>query len=53
MLWITPICTVKSHILTSDEGRPKVESLRDTILGGNPNIEVEIHNIRLERDNVA
>lgn len=37
---------------TSDEGRPKVESLRDTILGGNPNIEVEIHNIRLERDNV-
>ena len=37
---------------TSDEGRPKVESLRDTILPGNPNIEVEIHNIRLERDNV-
>ena len=37
---------------TSDEGRQKVESLRDTILAGNPNIEVEIHNIRLERDNV-
>ena len=26
---------------TSDEGRPKVESLRDTILAGNPHIEVE------------
>ena len=37
---------------TADEGRPKVESLRDTILAGNPNIEVEIHNSRLERDNV-
>jgi molybdopterin/thiamine biosynthesis adenylyltransferase len=37
---------------TADEGRPKVESLRDTILAGNPNIEVEIHNTRLERDNV-
>jgi len=38
--------------MTADEGRPKVESLRDTILAGNPNIEVEIHNTRLERDNV-
>ena len=38
--------------MTVDEGRPKVESLRDTILAGNPNIEVEIHNTRLERDNV-
>ena len=37
---------------TADEGRPKVESLRDTILAGNPNIEVEIHNTRLESDNV-
>jgi len=37
---------------TADEGRPKVESLRDTILAGNPNIEVEIHNTRLEGDNV-
>ena len=37
---------------TSDEGRPKVNSLRDTILAGNSNIEVEGHNIRLERDNV-
>ena len=37
---------------TADEGRPKVESLRDTILGSNPNIEVEIHNTRLVRDNV-
>ena len=37
---------------TSDEGRPKVNSLRDTILAGNSNIEVEAHNIRLERDNV-
>ena len=26
---------------TADEGRPKVESLRNTILAGNPNIEVE------------
>ena len=25
----------------SDEGRPKVHSLRDTILSGNPNIDVE------------
>ena len=38
--------------LFRSEGRPKVESLRDTILAGNPNIEVEIHNTRLERDNV-
>ena len=37
---------------TSDEGRPKVESLRDTILAGNPNIEVVIHDTRLERENV-
>ena len=36
----------------SDEGRPKVHSLRDTILAGNSNIEVEVHNIRLERENV-
>ena len=36
----------------SDEGRPKVNSLRDTILAGNSNIEVEVHNIRLERENV-
>ena len=37
---------------SSDEGRPKVNSLRDTILAGNSNIEVEVHNIRLERENV-
>ena len=37
---------------SSDEGRPKVHSLRDTILEGNSNIEVEVHNIRLERENV-
>ena len=37
---------------TKDEGRPKVESLRDTILAGNPNVEVEIHNFRLESENV-
>ena len=37
----------------SDEGRPKVHSLRDTILSGNPNIDVEVHNIRLERENVT
>ena len=36
----------------SDEGLPKVHSLRDTILAGNSNIEVEVHNIRLERENV-
>ena len=36
----------------SDEGRPKVCSLSDTILAGNSNIEVEVHNIRLERENV-
>ena len=36
----------------SDEGQPKVHSLRDTILAGNSNIEVEVHNIRLERENV-
>ena len=34
-----------------DEGRPKVESLRDTILSSNPNIDVEIHNFRLEKEN--
>ena len=38
---------------TSDEGRPKVDSLRDTILSGNPNIDVEVHKIRLERENVT
>ncbi len=38
--------------MNSDVGRPKVESLRDTILAGNPNIEVEVHNIRLEPENV-
>ena len=38
--------------MNSDVGRPKVESLRDTILNGNPNIDVEVHNIRLEPDNV-
>ncbi len=37
---------------TADVGKPKVESLRDTILAANPDINVEIHNIRLERDNV-
>ena len=37
---------------STDEGRPKVDSLRNTILAGNPNIEVEVHNIRLERKNV-
>jgi len=36
---------------TADEGRAKVESLRDTILASNPNIEVEIHNTRLEGNN--
>ena len=36
----------------ADEGRSKVNSLRDTILAGNPNIEVEVYNIRLERKNV-
>ena len=38
--------------MNSDVGRPKVESLRETILNGNPNIDVEVHNIRLEPDNV-
>ena len=37
---------------SADEGRSKVDSLRDTILAGNPNIEVEVYNIRLERKNV-
>ena len=37
---------------TPHKGRPKVDSLRDTFLAGNPNIEVEIHNSRLEGDNV-
>tara|TARA_Y100001970_G_scaffold290718_1_gene425447 strand:- start:940 stop:1503 length:564 start_codon:yes stop_codon:yes gene_type:complete len=36
---------------TMDEDRPKVESLRDTILAGNPNIEIDIHNMRLEPEN--
>ena len=40
-----------AHV-ASDEGLPKVHSLRDTILAGNSNIEVEVHNIRLERENV-
>ena len=35
-----------------DEGRPKVDSLADTIISGNPNIEVETHNIRLDSQNV-
>ena len=37
---------------SADEGRSKVESLRDTILAGNPNIKVEVHNVRLQRENV-
>ena len=37
---------------SADEGRPKVDSLRDTILAGNHNIEVEVHDIRLVRSNV-
>ena len=36
----------------SDEGRAKVNSLRDTILAGNSNIEIDVHNTRLDRENV-
>ncbi|MBF0279238.1 MAG: ThiF family adenylyltransferase [SAR324 cluster bacterium] len=36
----------------ADVGRPKVESIKATILAGNPEIEVEIHDTRLSRDNV-
>ena len=36
---------------TFDEGRPKVDSLADSIISGNPNIKVETHNIRLDAHN--
>ncbi len=36
----------------ADIGRPKVESIKETILAGNPNVEVEVHNTRLTRDNI-
>ncbi len=36
----------------ADVGRSKVESIKDTILAGNPEIEVEIYDTRLTRENV-
>lgn len=36
---------------TSDVGRPKAESARDTIQDLNPNVEVVLHNTRLSSDN--
>jgi molybdopterin/thiamine biosynthesis adenylyltransferase/rhodanese-related sulfurtransferase len=36
---------------TSDVGRPKGESARDTILDLNPNVEVTLHNVRLSSEN--
>ena len=34
-----------------DLGRPKAESLRETVLAANPNVRVEVHDERLTRDN--
>ena len=34
-----------------DLGRPKAESLRETLLAANPNVRVEVHDGRLTRDN--
>ena len=34
-----------------DLGRPKAESLRETLLAANPNVRVEVHDERLTRDN--
>lgn len=36
---------------TSDVGRPKAESARDTIQDLNPNVEVVLHNVRLSSEN--
>ncbi|MDX8410232.1 MAG: molybdopterin-synthase adenylyltransferase MoeB [Mariprofundales bacterium] len=37
---------------TSDIGRPKVESARDTLLGINPHLQVNLHGEGVRRDNV-
>ncbi len=37
----------------SDVGRAKVESIKASILAGNPEIEVQIYNTRLTRENVT
>ena len=34
-----------------DLGRPKAQSLRETLLAANPNVRVEVHDERLTRDN--
>jgi len=36
---------------TGDVDRPKVESIRDTMVGINPHVEVEMHRLRLSRQN--
>ncbi len=36
---------------TSDVGRPKAESAKETIAGINPNVEVVIHNTRISSEN--
>lgn len=36
---------------TGDLGRSKAESLRETLIASNPNVEVEVHNERLTREN--
>ena len=36
---------------TQDIGRPKVQSIKETMLGINPNVIVETHELRLEREN--
>lgn len=37
---------------TADVGTPKVESIKASILAGNPHVDVETYDLRLTRDNV-
>jgi adenylyltransferase/sulfurtransferase len=36
---------------TADVGRPKVQSIRDTMVGINPHVTVDVHDTQLTRDN--
>ena len=49
----SPTCSARSSTASSDIGRSKAQSARDSIAEINPLVEVRLHEVRLEPDNAV